>query len=541
MTLKSLQKYPQTFFTNFNNKAKLKRFRHRLVAWYILNRIGIDSETGIYFFLKYLARHSDIKKTLNSTFYDYKDIVEKKYQIKIDTQSNILKDEMLYGCKICKNCAKRSKSKFCSVECSNKYHANDKTTKEKISIGLLKYYSNVDSVDIKAKHEKIRNSIISAYSGMTVEEKRLRCKNKILRYTSYDDFSLRFPALSLSCSKQFYYNNTEIPIICECGNKFISHKGTSFYPLCRVCNPIMKHKTQNEIYEYVKSLYNGTVKSDDRNIIKPLEIDIVFNKTGIEFNGILSHSFGKTEKLAWANNWNSRDCNIHLRKTEMCEEKDIHLFHINEYEWGNTNKQKIWKSMIKNSVGLNNIIYARKTTIKLISSKESNDFILHNHIQGIKNAKIKIGLFYENELVQVMTLGTPTQQKYKGENHYELVRLCSLLNTTVIGGASKLLKYFERTFKPKMIISYANRRWAYSKSTVYNKLGFEYKGNSKPNFVVCRINDRNVYSRQVFQKHKLINILKYYDDNKTAIDNIVDNGYRIFYDSGNLIYVKKYI
>jgi len=531
MNLHVLQKYPQTFFYNFNNKAKLNRIKHRLIAWYILNRIGKDSNKGLHFFLKYLAKHADIKKSLNTSFLDYKSIVEKKYRINIDTQSNILKKELLNGCKICRNCASRSKSEFCSIKCANSYH---KMNGKKISEGLKKYYKTADKKEISNKHSKIKKTIDAIYNNMTADEKRLKCSNKTPRYTSYDNFSSRFPDLTLECSKEYYYNNTEIPIKCKCGNKFIAHKSTGFFPICRKCTPTEKHKTQNEICNYIDSLYNGIVISDDRNSIKPFEIDIRVGNIGIEYNGIISHSFGKTETQSWINNWEKRDSNIHLRKTELCEQKNIHLFHINEYEWKNKNKQKIWKSMIKNALGVNdNIIYARKTYIKEVQSKDANEFIRMNHIQGIKNAKIKIGLYYEDTLVQIMTFGVPAQKKYKGDNNYELVRLCSLMNTNIVGGA-------KRVYKPNFLISYANRRWAYSKSTVYNKLGFEFIGNTKPNYVVCKTNNNNIQSRQTFQKHKLSKILKNYDEKLSAINNIVNNGYRIFYDSGNMIYTKIY-
>ena len=56
------------------------------------------------------------------------------------------------------------------------------------------------------------------------------------------------------------------------------------------------------------------------------------------------------------------------------------------------------------------------------------------------------------------------------ENEYELVRFCNKLNTSVIGGADKLLQYFIRTYQPKEIISYADRRW--SQGRLYDKLKF---------------------------------------------------------------------
>ena len=77
--------------------------------------------------------------------------------------------------------------------------------------------------------------------------------------------------------------------------------------------------------------------------------------------------------------------------------------------------------MINNKLGIyNSKIFARKCIIKEISSFDTNKFIFENHIQGIRQAKVKLGLFYNNELVSVMTFGAPNNDK-----NYEL---CQHLN-----------------------------------------------------------------------------------------------------------------
>ena len=43
---------------------------------------------------------------------------------------------------------------------------------------------------------------------------------------------------------------------------------------------------------------------------------------------------------------------------------------------------------------------------------------------------------------------------------YELTKFASLLDTTVVGAASKLLKYFIRNSDATEIYSFADRRWS---------------------------------------------------------------------------------
>ena len=81
------------------------------------------------------------------------------------------------------------------------------------------------------------------------------------------------------------------------------------------------------------------------------------------------------------------------------------MIHIFEDEW--LFKKEIVKSRLLNLIGKTpNKIYARKCEIKEISSKDSVKFLEENHIQGNVNSKIRIGLFYNDELVSLMTFGS---------------------------------------------------------------------------------------------------------------------------------------
>ena len=64
------------------------------------------------------------------------------------------------------------------------------------------------------------------------------------------------------------------------------------------------------------------------------------------------------------------------------------------------NKPEIVKSILLNKLGLlDNTIYARKCIIKEVGSQESNIFLDNNHIQGRSAAGVKLGLYYNDELV----------------------------------------------------------------------------------------------------------------------------------------------
>lgn len=268
------------------------------------------------------------------------------------------------------------------------------------------------------------------------------------------------------------------------------------------------------------------------------EIDILLHdyKFGIEYNGLMFHSYGKNKHKMFDNH-NNIDSKKHLHKTNLLEEKEYQLFHIFENEFTDIIKRNIWLSMINNKVHISEKIFARKCIIKELDSTKSSDFLKYNHIQGSINSSINLGLYYNDKLVCLMTLGKSRLNK---SYEYEIYRFCNLLNTNVIGGASKLLKYFERNYNPKSIISYANRRW--SRGNLYYKLGFDLLNISDPNFFYFKqVNsDYKLYSRLKFQKFKLESELEIYDSNLSARENMINNNYRIIYDSGNLAFGKQY-
>ena len=88
---------------------------------------------------------------------------------------------------------------------------------------------------------------------------------------------------------------------------------------------------------------------------------------------------------------------------------------------------------------------ASNQLIKEGVSKENIFFLNNNHLQGNVNAAVKLGLYYNDELVSVMTFGKlrlALGNKKSNIDEYEMYRYCNKLDTNIIGGASKLLDYF---------------------------------------------------------------------------------------------------
>jgi hypothetical protein len=221
-------------------------------------------------------------------------------------------------------------------------------------------------------------------------------------------------------------------------------------------------------------------------------------------------------------------------KTESCLEKGIQLIHIWEDKWNY--KQDIVKSMILNKlVKTPNKIFARKTQIKEINDNILvRNFLETNHLQGFVGSSVKLGLFYENELVSLMTIGKKRNlMKSKSqEGEYELLRFCTKLNINVIGGASKLFKYFLKNYSFTEITTYADR--SHSQGNLYETLGFEFVSKTPPNYYYVVDGVRK--HRFGFRKDVLIK--EGYDVNTTEHEIMLKRKIYRIYDSGSLKFIK---
>jgi len=300
--------------------------------------------------------------------------------------------------------------------------------------------------------------------------------------------------------------------------------------ICTNCFPISENASisQIELYNFVKNNYDGEVISDCKNVIKPYEIDIYIPKLkiGFEFNGVWLHS----EKF--------KGENYHLKKIEISKINDIELISIWEDDW-NINRE-ICESFILNKLNkTRNKIFARKCEVKEINYKISKKFLDENHLQGDCKSSIRIGLYHNEELVSLMTfskLRLPLQRFEKNRNkdkHYELTRFCNKINNNIVGGASKLLKYFNKTYSPIQVETYSDN--LISNGNLYEKLGFNYSHTSKPGYwyVIDGIREH----RFNWRKQKLIKLG--YDVNKTEEEIMSELGYYRIYNAGNKKWILK--
>jgi len=400
----------------------------------------------------------------------------------------------------------------CSLLNKNIKQKSIKTNIEKYGV---EHYSKTN--DFK---DKIKNTILQKY-GVEHYSKTNDFKDKINEYTinrilnkhDLNIININGDNYNCKCNKNHIFN---------INYGLLKNRLRFNITVCTICNPINDHISdkENKLLDFIKENYNGKIIENDRNIIKPYELDIYLPdlKLSFEFNGVYWHN-----ELFKSNNY-------HKNKSDLCDEQNIQLIHIYEDDW--IYKQDIVKSMILNKLDKSlNKIYARKTEVKEVTdNKLVREFLNKNHIQGFVGSKIKIGLFYKDELVSLMTFGKlrKAMNSSSSDGQFEMLRYCNKLNTNVIGGASKLFKYFIKSYEFKEITTYADR--SYSNGKLYEVLGFKFIHKTDPNYYY--VIDSIRYHRFNYRKDVLIK--EGYDANKTEHQIMLERKIYRIYNSGNL-------
>jgi hypothetical protein len=443
-----------------------------------------------------------------------------------------------YEEKKCLVCAKQFDSlisrnrMFCGNKCSSVHTANDPIRLNKMRQTKLQRYGDPNYVNLvkSRKTNLIRYGSENVFSNENIK-REIRDKQRTSNYKSIisrlETLADIIPLFDIDTYVSTEREN-EYEFKCKsCNEVFLDHIDGGHLPRCLECNPTHQRVSgmESELCAFIDGIVGSEVIHNDRSILDGKELDIYIpsKKIAIEFNGIYWHgetSGGKGRKY-------------HIDKTNSCEAKGIQLIHVFEDEW--INKKNLIKKKLIHILheDLNPAIYARKCDIRVIEG--CNDFLELYHVQGKCPSKIKLGAFYEGEMVAAMTFSNLRRSLGNSSSkpdEYELLRFAS--SRRVVGISSKLFKFFTRTYNPSEVITYADRR--YSKGGLYGKLDFTYESTTKPNYWYFKKGTYIRYHRYAFAKHTLALKLEIYDGTLTEWQNMQLNGYDRIWDVGSIKY-----
>lgn len=393
-------------------------------------------------------------------------------------------------------------------------------TKNKISKSVIATKQSLSTIEQAAINEKRSNTMLEKY-GVEFNSKRPEIKSLLSKPKIPVDV---FEKLNNKEWLNTEYNTNQRTLVDIASELGVYYSTVGEY--CRKFDFTIRQVTnysmqEVEIAEYIRSL-GIRVVTNDWSILKTSEIDIVipdFN-IGIEVNGLFWHSYTPLSKTV-------EYVNKHIDKTTNAKLNGIELLHITDNEW--LTKQSIIKNIIKSKLKLNTKLYARRCSIRLVDISTERQFLIDNHLQGYVASKYAVGLYFNNTLVMLVTLG---KSRFSKNTNYEILRVCSAPEITVVGGLSKLIKHIKTQIPNESFVTYCDL--SKSSGNSYKKVGMTYVSSTDPGYFWT---DGNiVISRFKTFKKTLVTWLLTYDPSKTVDQNMFDAKYRKYWDCGNAIF-----
>lgn len=205
------------------------------------------------------------------------------------------------------------------------------------------------------------------------------------------------------------------------------------------------------------------------------------------------------------------DNKYHFDKHELYSKHSYRSFFFREDEI--ENKFNIVQSILNNAMHKNNNkVFARKCKVIKLSRNESDDFFNTNHLMG-SGSGVSYGLEYDNKIVSAISIKNTKKQ----DKNYEISRFCNIINTSVIGGFSRLLSHFINDSDVDCITTFIDRR--YGIGLYLENLDFKRKS--------CNASFKWTNTKETFHRLRFPGNSGY------------DNGLMKIWDCGQLRYDKK--
>ena len=487
-----------------------------------------EFELSLVQYKRYLAdpsKNNFCSKSCSAIYrHKYKEIFNSDK--KRDITGKFVKKEYKITTGICKNCGKQ----FDLTEYQKKRLAKNNTVNVFCSKSCSAKYSNTHRNDDWKETTK-RNNILIYGEEHYVNKKAISKTIKKL-YETRGDYGFRSKQYKENLKVKYGVDNTGKSEWIKQHN--LEKYGTEFYFQSDEYQAIMetKYNSSDDYYArisknnkiIIKKLESKGLKCYVEKYIKPYYYDIECNDILIEIDPMITHN---TQFSIFNKEPISKE--YHLEKTQVANNSNYKCIHI--FDWDDIDK-------IINLITTKKSVYAKECVVKEIDKKQADMFLDKYHLQNsCYGNEYNIALYKDEELIQLMTFGKP---RYNKNYDWELLRLCTKAEYRVVGGASKLFRYFIKNKVPSSIISYCDR--AKFSGDIYDTLGFKILNTSTPskhwyNSKTKRhITDNLLRQRGFSQLHNDKDYSKYKKGQSNEI-LMLENGYLPIYDCGQTTYV----
>ena len=269
---------------------------------------------------------------------------------------------------------------------------------------------------------------------------------------------------NIDLNKIKHGSHTKLWWMCDKGHEWKTYIYNRSYgkgcPKC--CNNVSN--PEKKLVDILEG-WGEKVVTNNRKILKGLELDIYLPKKSIaiEYNGLYWHTENR-----------GKDKKYHYNKWLACKKLGIQLIQIWEDDWFKNSDIIIKSLQHKLGISSQEKVFARKTKIVILNTKQARNFLNSNHIQGFASGTHYVGLNdFENKLQAVMVL------KKEKNNGLNIIRYATDAN--VVGGFTKLLSYSEKDFKPSSFITFSDH--CVSNGGLYENNGFVVDKEILPDYM----------------------------------------------------------
>ncbi len=471
----------------FNKLSKIEKQEviNQVRKAYLEDNMKIDelistfnsTKTFMYDFL----RKNNIKKSKEQLNAERSKLCKKAYHNKSNNELNQIKEkrkqtnierfgvENPYQSKEIQEKIKQKNLELYGVE----YATQRKDVKEKIDKSTLESQGAKRYLQTEKGRNKFKQSCLEKY-GVENPYQSEEKKDKI-KQTNLKRYGDEIPCRTQNIKNKMKENSlikwgVEYPTQCQEIKNKVMNTNLQRFGLPWSCMRLECKLAQGGVSyinnEFANLLKSNNIEFEREFALKQFSYDFKIENALIEIDPTYTHNSTKGPYFN-KHYTNPKQHDYHLNKSNIAQENGYFCIHI--FDWDD--KHKIINMFIKKQK-----LYARNCEIKEVKKKECDDFLNLYHLQNTCNGqKIRYGLYYNDQLVEVMTFGKP---RYNKNYEWELLRLCSHKDYKIVGGSERLFKYFLREQNPQSIISYCdNSKFS---GDVYERLGMELINISNP-------------------------------------------------------------
>lgn len=407
--------------------------------------------------------------------------------------------------KKCEICGEPFKAKSgVATICEKEHHAPCSVCGKDIIITKRMWHDKIDTCSKKCAKEKLRRFYQQKYGvDHPMQNSVVQEHHKAAMLAKY---GVEHALQNSTILANTYQTNLE-----RFGTKFACNRKE-----CKENGPFGNSKINDKYADMLTNL--GLVIEREKMFDSRLfDIYIPEQQTVVEIDPTFTHN-------SYTNIWDDVvEPGYQKMKTDIAEANGCRCIHI--FDWDATEKVlDLFRP--KKKLG------ARLCRIKEVSLEDTNEFLRLYHLQGsVRKQDYRVGLYYEGELVQVMTFGSP---RYDKSFDVELLRLCTKRELVIQGGANKLFKYaIQQNPFWISIISYCDL--AKFSGQVYDKLGMRKIRTTAPQAIWSKGCDK-VTSTLLRQRgyDQLFNTN--YGKGTSNEQLMLDNGWLPVYDCGQAVY-----